>query len=222
MWVIAKHGFVSLVEHNTDPDLIRARARRREHLADTFDLNDIDIIDLGRDAPDYRWHADVPRVHVAQALYDAVLNLDYSSHVKEEVSGADNVMYSSMLGCWRELYKLQDPPGEVDTDWWWDEQQQPSRLIPRLLPHGDGTFEVLDNISDQIVSLADKMLESGRTRTAEPTAVGLPVRTWAGDAAKCILCEDDLNTGDRYVVVPESFLDEAGPAHEDCAFADGW
>ena len=113
MWIIAKDGFVSLVEHEADPDLMRARARRREHLAQTFDLPDAAIIDLGPDAPDYRWHADIPRLNVAQVMYDAVLDVDYTSHVKEEVAGDDNAMYTAMLACWTALHRLQDPPRPV-------------------------------------------------------------------------------------------------------------
>jgi hypothetical protein len=117
MWLITKTGFVSLVQHDTDSSKIRARARRREHLADTFDLFDADIIDLGPDAPDYRWHADVPRSHVAQAMYDSVMDLDYTSHVKEAVAGDDDVMYTAMLGCWRALYQLQDQAAPDRPGW---------------------------------------------------------------------------------------------------------
>jgi hypothetical protein len=113
MWIITRDGFVSLVAHDTDPDKIRVRARRLEHLTDTFDLMDADVIDLGPNCPAYRWHANLPRLNVASKLYDAVIDLDYTSHVKENVAGSDDVMYSAMLGCWRELYKLQDPPGHL-------------------------------------------------------------------------------------------------------------
>ena len=121
MWIITRDGFVSLVEHNTDPQLVRIRARRREHLADTFDLSDADIIDLGPNAPDYRWHAEIPRVNVAQVMYESVMDLDYSSHVKEEVSGDDDQMYHAMLQCWTSLRRLQDPP-TPERDWWNDDR----------------------------------------------------------------------------------------------------
>ena len=101
MWTITTSGFVSLVEHDEDPDFIRARARRIEHLQDTFDLQDGDIIDLGPDCPDYRFHANIPRLNVAQKLHDAVMDLHVQSHVKEAVAGNDEAMYSAMMGCWR-------------------------------------------------------------------------------------------------------------------------
>lgn len=209
MWVITRDGFVSLVEHNTNPDLIRARARRREHLVDTFALDDDDVIDLGPNCPDYRWHAEIPRANVAQAMYDAVMDLDYASHVKEEVAGPDNVMYSAMLGCWRELHRLQEPI-KRDPDWWWD------RTAGDDTP-ADGSFKVLDDITTKIVDLAEKMQAGGRrTSEAEPSEP-LQTQIWAGDNARCVLCADDMISGDHYVNVPESFLSEAGPAHVDCA-----
>jgi hypothetical protein len=119
MWIISRDGFVSLVQHKDDPNLIRARARRREHLTDTFGLDDEDIIDLGVGAPDYRWHADVPRVDVAEAMVDEVAELDYTSHVKESVSGKDQDMYRAMLKCWNALYELQRPmPKPSARDFW--------------------------------------------------------------------------------------------------------
>lgn len=119
MWIIAHDGFVSLVQHRTDPTLIRARARRREHLADTFDVVDpADIIDLGVNAPDYRWAVNLPRATVAQVIHDAVMDIDYVSHVKEEVAGKDDLMYSAMLRCWSALMTLQRPEPLPRADWW--------------------------------------------------------------------------------------------------------
>lgn len=109
MWIITKSGFVSLVQHNEKPDLIRARARRRDHLVDTFGLTDDEVIDLGEDAPDYRWHADVSRVDVQEAMVDMIDELDYASHVKEEVAGEDDAFYSVLLRCWSALMTLQRP-----------------------------------------------------------------------------------------------------------------
>jgi hypothetical protein len=107
MWLINKGGFISLVQHRDDPSKIRARARRREHLEDTLHLEPDEIIDLGPDAPDYRWHADVSRMVVIWAMANAVDQLDYTSHAKEAMAGDDKVFYDALLGCWRELETLQ-------------------------------------------------------------------------------------------------------------------
>ena len=207
MWIITREGFVSLVQHDTDPERVRARARRREHLADTFDLNDADIIDLGPNAPDYRWHADVPKLNVAQAMYDAVMELDYTSHVKEEVARDDAVMYSAMLGCWRELYKLQDPPGHLDPDWWTKPEPAP-------------TLDDLDDIVGQVGKLADKMRAVGAgdrpladqewpPTAHEPLTVEHRFEPGLGD---CMICGTELHG--TFVMIPEDreFGEPEGPA----------
>jgi hypothetical protein len=109
MWIIHKDGFVSLVQHDDDATLIRARARRARHLRDTFGAH-VEIIDLGTDAPDYRYHANVPRVDVIDVMTEAILDLDYTSHVKEEVAGKDTEFYEAMMQCWSALYTLQSEP----------------------------------------------------------------------------------------------------------------
>jgi hypothetical protein len=106
MWIISKNGFVSLVQHNADSTKLRARARRREHLAATFP--DTDIEDLGVNAPDYRWHCDVDRAAAASLMAQTVMDIDYTSHVKEAVTQGDHDFYSSMMGAWRELNRMQD------------------------------------------------------------------------------------------------------------------
>lgn len=137
MWAITTGGFVSLVQDNTDTDFIRVRARRAQHLTDTFPtLLDADVIDLGANAPDYRWHARIPRTHVAEAMYDAVKELGYTSHVKENVAGTDNVMYRAMMSCWNALHQLQTLPApslherlEANLPGWTDDANAPSITV---------------------------------------------------------------------------------------------
>jgi len=245
MWTITTDGFVSLVEHKTDPDIIRARARRVEHLQDTFDLNDADIIDLGADCPDYRYHADIPRLNVAQKMYDAVMNVGYASHVKEEVAAKDGVFYRAMLGCWRELYTLQDPPKSgmvLDQEALlagtgrWGEPDVGEPLARQEYP----TFGELDDLATQIGDLADKMRGSrphGYVLDELDDPFGRPVPdllehpdplemfVWgAATDETCLICGEDLRLGDHYVDLPEDleFDEPAGPAHPDCAEDEGW
>lgn len=173
MWIISKTGFVSLVEHATDPDMLRARARRAEHLTGTFPIHPDEVIDLGAACPDYRYHANVDRAAAAAVIANAVLDIDYSSHVKEEVSGADDVMYSAMLSCWTALHRLQDPPSPA-ADWWnakgytdADFEWEQARLDTEggyddedVDPDGgdeDTDPPTLDGIVAQVYELADRM-----------------------------------------------------------------
>jgi len=121
MWVIGTDGFVSLVAHRDSADMVRARARRRDHLVDTFGLSDDEVEDLGENCSDYRWHADISRDRAAEALAKMVYRIDYTSHVKEEVSKGDNLMYRAMMKCWRALRPLQDPIIDVNDEGEWRE-----------------------------------------------------------------------------------------------------
>jgi hypothetical protein len=128
MWIISKTGFVSLVEHDQDQTMLRARARRREHLVNTFTLADDQVIDLGVRAPDYRWHADVPRQQVADVMAKSVMDLDYHSHVKEAITGGsgpkgDPVFYRAMMSCWNALFALQRPPAAPREPDFWDNRK---------------------------------------------------------------------------------------------------
>jgi len=225
MWIIAKSGFVSLVQHNTDSNLIRARARRREHLVATFDLTDDEVIDLGPNAPDYRWHCDIPRDEAATVLMDAVMALDYTSHVKEEVSGPDNVMHRAMMSCWSALYRLQRPdPVPHDDDWWtpslFDDGDAP---YPEPAGNWDDVINDPDEFQGQVRNLADKMLAG----SADTAPVTLTAKLWTEKRrGKCVVCDDDILADDEYVDLPgntrvgarTSFNDhDAGPAHGECA-----
>lgn len=108
MWIISKHGFVSIVRHAQDPEKFRVRARRREYLAELWPEYTDRIIDFGPNANDYRWHLDVPRVHVVDTMTEAILDIDYDSHVKEAVADNHPEMYGPMLETWRAFYDLQD------------------------------------------------------------------------------------------------------------------
>jgi hypothetical protein len=170
MWIISNLGFVSLVQHSENPDYIRARARRFEHLQETFDLFDGDVIDLGPDCPDYRFHANIPRLTVAHKVYDAITAISYHSHVKEEVARGDQVFYQALLGCWRELYALQDPPLDTASS----ASRQHYIDTGRYLTEADRTEQEIDwwagdtptlgdlgEIAERVGDLADKMRAVG-------------------------------------------------------------
>lgn len=110
MWIFTKTGFISVVAHDTDPILVRVRARTRQHLADTFP--EAEIIDLadgeGDYDYDYRFHADVPRMKVALTVAEAIDNLDYTSHAKEAMAGDDNDFYEALLRTWYAMYAYQE------------------------------------------------------------------------------------------------------------------
>src|SRR6186997_199990 len=98
MWVITKSGFISAVQHEDDPTMLRVRTRTLEHMEAAF--GGLDIIDFGPKPSDYRYHCNVPRLVFEAWMTREIQELDYTSHVKENVSGDDDEMYAAMMSCW--------------------------------------------------------------------------------------------------------------------------
>lgn len=107
VWVFTKDGFLSAVQHDDDRSRMRVRARRREHLESAFP--GFDIVDLqdGDVIHDYRWHLDVARGEWVDYLVGTAMDVDYTSHVKEAISGDDKQMYRAMLRVWTAMLELQ-------------------------------------------------------------------------------------------------------------------
>lgn len=124
MWVFTKDGFLSAVQNNEDRHRMRVRARRRDHLSNAFPEHDKLIIDLQKSGAqfDYRWHLDIARGEWIDYLTDAALDVDYSSHAKEAMSGSDKKFYSALLEVWSAMYRLQKPDANDDVDeFGWDD-----------------------------------------------------------------------------------------------------
>ena len=108
MWIATADGFISVVQHDGREDWVRVRARKRDHLAPICALDRSTVIDLGPEAPDYRWHANVARETLIRYLVGYVAErLTYTSHAKEAMAGDDDDYYSSLMGTWSAMMKLQ-------------------------------------------------------------------------------------------------------------------
>jgi hypothetical protein len=73
MWIFAKHGFLSIVQHRDRPDMLMVRARVRGDIARHFP--DAKIIRTN-DA-DYLFRTILPKRCVAVRLFDMVREIDY-------------------------------------------------------------------------------------------------------------------------------------------------
>jgi hypothetical protein len=251
MWIIGPGGFTSLVQDNANPDFLRARARRREHLLDSFPfLQDGDLVDLGPDAPDYRWHCSVPRVQAAQAIYDAVLNdVTYESHVKEAVAGDDPVFYQALLSCWTALRRLQEPDRPAVGSWrqptfdpaWRDDWDSEREYIGATRLSQQAFADTRVDLGAEIVAGVDKLAErmvaagfgddvSDDLPAHEPLPVTVVTTAWLLDDdvdqadRVCIVCGDDFEAGNKIVTLPEdaAYGDPEAPAHVRCAEDEGW
>jgi hypothetical protein len=80
MWALVDTGFISVVEHREDPNVLLVRSRVREDITRTFGT-DIEIEELP--GADYLFRAKVDRQRVADTMWEKVMTLDYDSHVKD-------------------------------------------------------------------------------------------------------------------------------------------
>ena len=69
MWVCSNVGFISIVQDNQRPNILKVRARKREHLEKLFPGHE--ILELRH--RDYRFRVIVDRPTVAQLLFDLVI-----------------------------------------------------------------------------------------------------------------------------------------------------
>lgn len=76
MWVYSKSGFVSIVEHFNDPDILVVRARVLEDLT-PFMLDGYTPVHTP--ANDYAYRLLLPRPHVATVMLTLVSKIDYSN-----------------------------------------------------------------------------------------------------------------------------------------------
>lgn len=108
MWIIAKHGFISLVQDRKDHNMLQVRARVQEDIEQLLP----GAVVFTKDGADYRYRARVTKVEVAQMMAQQVLDIDYDSHFKDEAIAADKkhnaTRRSAYYGCWSALAKLQD------------------------------------------------------------------------------------------------------------------
>lgn len=106
MWLVTDRGFVSVVQHRDDPTVMQVRARLKEDLLALFpDAKVQEII-----GADYLYRADVSRAEVAQAAFQAVMNIDYTSHFKDEAlkrSTPNPSRSSAYYATWTAMGRMQ-------------------------------------------------------------------------------------------------------------------
>jgi len=110
MWVFAKTGFVSIVEHRDNPNhlLVRGRVRQdvenfRNYVGEEARYGVGEIIETNN--ADYRWRCTVLRASVADALVRITLDIDYDNF-KDAVHGEVERDHAYM-GVWRAMHNLQ-------------------------------------------------------------------------------------------------------------------
>ena len=108
MWVISKTGFVSLVQDRKDASKVWVRARVKEDIALMFPGHADQIVT--KPGADYTFRLLVPREVASMAMWNAVADLDYTSHAKEAMNHGSHPnaeRMSAYYSCWTALARMQ-------------------------------------------------------------------------------------------------------------------
>jgi hypothetical protein len=93
MWIAHTEGWISIVSHRDDPEVLLVRARRDDHITHLWP--DAEIIILA-DA-DYRYRAAISREMVAEVIAEVLINMEYDDF-KSHVSDVE--LRTSFLSIW--------------------------------------------------------------------------------------------------------------------------
>jgi hypothetical protein len=108
MWIISASGFVSIVQDRKDASKVWIRARVKEDIAQMFPAEADQIVT--KPGADYVFRLIVPREVASMAMWNAVADVDYTSHAKEEMnrrSHPNPKRMSAYYKIWNALADLQ-------------------------------------------------------------------------------------------------------------------
>ena len=101
MWIFAKAGFLSIVQHRGRPDMLMVRARVKGDIEHYFP--DAKVIRL--DDADYLFRAFLPRKAVAAVMTNAVEQIDYD---KFKAAVEDKRREAHYFSVWDTGYLMQE------------------------------------------------------------------------------------------------------------------
>jgi hypothetical protein len=101
VWIFARKGFLSIVQHQDHPELLLVRARFR---------GDIEAIFPGvgaeeTEVADYHYRVNVPKVRCADVIAKQVLDIDYENF---KASLVDQERHDTYLSVWGVMVRAQD------------------------------------------------------------------------------------------------------------------
>ena len=100
MWICLNDGFISAVQTEDNPNLLKVRARRIEHLKSIFPGHKIQI----SKGTDYKYRVFVTKDEMEKVMLSRIKNIDYSNF-KNSVK--DNDLHDLYEGFWFKHYRYQ-------------------------------------------------------------------------------------------------------------------
>jgi hypothetical protein len=106
MWVFTKHGFISSVQHHSDPDMIVVRARDKRSLERISNKYGVDIVRLG--GTDYPHRVYVTREQFTEYMASEAENVDYTNYKNKLHVTRGDVYYDAATSVWSTMHHVQD------------------------------------------------------------------------------------------------------------------
>ena len=105
MWIYLKNSFLSIVENNQNASMLHVRARREGDIEAIFPGTKI----THTPGADYKYRADVPRKHVAEAVAQHVEEIAYTNFKN---SVPDRQRHDTYMDIWVASHGLEREPGK--------------------------------------------------------------------------------------------------------------
>ena len=105
MWICLNNSFVSIVENETNPELVWVRSRKYDHL-----VNFIGTKDGITETPtrDYRYRVSIDKFTLSKIFAQSVHNINYGNF-KSSVPDTDNDLYFFYNEVWNSGIHHLDP-----------------------------------------------------------------------------------------------------------------
>lgn len=101
MWIFTTHGFVSIVQHNGDPEMFQVKSRTPRPLEKFWPKSDIEVIKWA----DYRYRISINKGPVIEALGSILRGLEYTSFKSQ--CEDDEEYHWTLVQTWGLLNELQ-------------------------------------------------------------------------------------------------------------------
>ena len=101
MWIFTKHGFISIVQHNSMPDHFQVKARAVTPLKSLWPGHEIEVIDWA----DYRYRITIPKNEVVPVLASEIEDIPYTSFKNE--CAWDGMYHHVLTRIWSIMYNYQ-------------------------------------------------------------------------------------------------------------------
>jgi len=102
MWIFTKHGFISIVQHNSMPDCFQVKSRVPAPLTSLWPGHEIEVIDWA----DYRYRITVHKDEVYPVILRVVEDILYTSFKNE--CEMDEDYHYVLTRIWGLMYNYQN------------------------------------------------------------------------------------------------------------------